>query len=131
MMKIFVNLFIGLLICSSLSAQTLQFSRVLTVDTSIETVPANHVWKVTSYWQSETSNTNSFNGTTCSSTSRHSPLRVNGNSYYVISSVATGSSGVIVQAVGNTFPLWLPTGTTLQTVCPGDFLSVVEFSIVP
>jgi hypothetical protein len=34
-------------------------------------------------------------------------------------------------AVGNLFPLWLKAGEVLQTTCPNNFLSVIEYNIVP
>jgi hypothetical protein len=121
-----------LLIYSGLKAQTLQFSRVLMIDNSTAVaVPANHVWKVTSYWQAITTNSASANSTSCSSTSWHSPFLVNGQRYYQINGITTGSTGGPFMTVGNSFPLWLPAGATLQTLCTGDFLSIVEFTIIP
>jgi hypothetical protein len=125
-----VCLFIGAL--GSVTAQgTLQFNRVLFVDhLSTLTVPAGKVWKVEGYWQSDVTTTTSANGTTCSSNSWHSPIIMNGNVYYMLDNIATGSSNVFFSTV-NQLPFWAPAGTTFRTVCVGSIMSVIEFNVLP
>ena len=114
------------------SAQgTLQFNRVLFVDhLSTQTGPAGKVWKVEGYWQSDVTTTTSSNGTTCSNVSWHSPIIMNGNNYYMLDNVATGSSSVFFTTI-NQVPFWAPSGTTFRTVCVGSILSIIEFNILP
>jgi hypothetical protein len=125
-----VCLFIGAL--GSVSAQgTLQFNRVLFVDhLSTLTVPAGKVWKVEGYWQSDVTTTTSANGTTCNSNGWHSPIIMNGNVYYMLDNIATGSSNVFFSTV-NQLPFWAPAGTTFRTVCVGSIMSVIEFNVLP
>ncbi len=114
------------------SAQgTLQFNRVLFVDhVNTLTVPAGKVWKVEGYWQSDVTTTTSANGTTCNSNSWHSPIIMNGNVYYMLDNIATGSSNVFFSTV-NQLPFWAPAGTTFRTVCVGSIMSVIEFNVLP
>lgn len=115
----------------ALQAQgNLQFNQVIMVGTQQQTVPSGKVWKVISYLQAETTNAGNFNGTSCTDVSRHSPFLMNGNRYYVLNGVATGISTVVL-GVQTDFPFWAPAGTTFQTVCSADVLSIIEFNIVP
>jgi hypothetical protein len=111
-------------------AQSLQFSQVMLVSSTQLTVPVGKVWKVESYWKANTFLTSNTNYTTCTSNDYHSPFVVNGNIYYVLRGVTTGYSALYT-CVGNEFPLWLPAGTTLKTICSCDFLSVIEFTVIP
>jgi hypothetical protein len=112
------------------NAQSLQFSQVILVSSTQQVVPAGKVWKVESYWKANTFLTSSTNYNTCTSNDYHSPFMVNGNIYYVLRGVTTGYSALYT-CVGNEFPLWLPAGTTLKTICSCDFLSVIEFTVIP
>jgi hypothetical protein len=115
----------------ALQAQgNLQFNQVIMVGTQQQTVPSGKVWKVNSFLQTVTTNSNNSNSTSCSSTSWHSPFIMNGDRYYAFSGLTTGS-GTLFMGVGNHFPFWAPAGTTFQTVCSGDVLSIIEFNIVP
>lgn len=109
------------------TAQGLEFSRVLRVGSVQDTVPAGKVWKVESYWQSRTT-FDLTSETTCGNASRHHPFYIDNAYFYKYDGGANTGSTNTRTAVGNTFPLWLPAGTRLRTVCPEDFLSVIEFS---
>ncbi len=122
-------LFLSFLSLSALAQGNLQFNQVLKVSDQVQTVPAGKVWKVTSYWQANVTNTSSTQST-CGNSSRHTPFVVDGQSFYVFRNVSTGLNSVYM-APSNDFPMWLPAGTTLQTQCSKDFLSVIEFNIVP
>jgi hypothetical protein len=122
-------LFLSFLSLSAFAQGNLQFNRVLKVSDQAQTVPAGKVWKVVSYWQGNlnvTSNTQS----TCANNSRHTPFILDGEVYYLFRNVSTGSSNFLI-APSNELPMWLPAGSTLQTQCSKDFLSVIEFNIVP
>lgn len=108
----------------------LQFNQVIMVGTQQQTVPSGKVWKVNSFLQTVTTYSGNNNSTSCSSTSWHSPFIMNGDRYYAFSGLTTGS-GTLFMGVGNHFPFWAPAGTTFQTVCSGDVLSIIEFNIVP
>ena len=111
-------------------SQNLQFSQVILVSSVQQTVPTGKVWKVESFWKANTYISYYANGSTCSQTDYHSPFMVNGQIYYVLKGVSTWSSSVYA-CTGNDFPMWLPAGTTLRNICSCDFLSVIEFTVVP
>jgi hypothetical protein len=118
------------LIFSVAGAQgNLQFNQVLRIGTTPQTVPTGKVWKVVSFWQSDTRLTQNFNTTTCGSTTNNSPFLINSVNYFYAKPYGWGSTTAFV-TVGNEFPLWLPAGETLNTLCTNDFLSVIEFNIV-
>lgn len=125
-----VSLFLLYFAAANAFSQSLQFSQVILVSSVQQTVPTGKVWKVESFWKANTYISYYANGTTCSQTDYHSPFMVNGQIYYVLKGVSTGSSSVYA-CTGNDFPLWLPAGTTLRTICSCDFLSVIEFTVVP
>ena len=118
---------LGVLMFSGIQAQDLQFSRVLKVSDASETVPEGKVWKVVSFLQQGLGlNTN---GNSCTDPNRTSPFVIDGQIYYSFQ-IATGSGGIYFTPTPVTFPIWLPEGSTLNTVCPEHFLSVIEFSVL-
>lgn len=91
-------------------------------------VPAGKVWKIESYQQSNVSGTsNSTNG--CDVT-RVRPYIIDGQTYHNIGNVASGNAGYIY-IPENRMPIWLTAGQTAATACPSDFLSIIEFNVVP
>ncbi len=116
--------------CALHAQGNLQFNQVIMVGTQPQTVPSGKVWKVNSFLQANTTNSNNSNSTVCSSTGWHSPFIMNGERYYTFIGLTTGS-GNLFMAVGNHIPFWAPAGNTFQTVCSGDVLSIIEFNIVP
>lgn len=122
-----ILLMAGILAFSDISAQDLQFSRVLKVSDAVETVPEGTVWKVVSFLQQGLGlNTN---GNSCTDPNRTSPFVIDGQIYYSFQ-IATGSGGIYFTPAPVTFPIWLPEGSTLNTICPEHFLSVIEFSVL-
>lgn len=106
----------------------LQFNQVLKVSTTVETVPAGKVWKIESYQQSNVAGTtNSTNG--CDIT-RVRPYLIDGQPYQNIGNIASGNGGY-VYVPENRMPIWLKEGQTAATACPSDFLSIIEFNVVP
>ena len=109
----------------TVQAQTLQFSQVLLV-TSSQTVPANKVWKVESYTPS------SVYGPHNGIPQTHS-ISVN-NLNRIVGMVAgwNTNNGYTNDAYSfNSFPMWLPAGTTLALSTGVSQLSVIEFTVVP
>lgn len=114
----------------ALKSQTLQFSQVLLV-TTVQTVPANKVWKVEGFMPSQSliapwQNTVNFS------------ILVNNSQIFVAGafhSHTTNGSGGVAQAgysANLTFqPLWLPAGTTLAAGTNVFGVSVIEFTVVP
>lgn len=114
----------------ALQSQTLQFSQVLLVST-VQTVPANKVWKVEGFMPSQSliapwQNTVNFS------------ILVNNSQIFVAGafhSHTTNGSGGVAQAgysANLTFqPLWLPAGTTLAAGTNVFGVSVIEFTVVP
>ena len=132
---LFLPLFIVFLNCE---AQTLQFSRVLLVGSTLETVPAAKVWKLESVMS--LSNLVPSTGTS-------------DNTYYTISKIieVNGQAVVISRSSRYTqnysrynsesttdvgigevteLPLWLPAGTTLRAGTNAYNISVIEFDII-
>jgi hypothetical protein len=109
---------------------TLSFSGAILVGTTLDTVPANKVWKVESYMQANVSLTNQTNGGGCSNPSWQSPFYINQYMYYNTAWIGNGISS-FYQGNHIPFPFWLPAGTTLKTTCAGDYLSVLEFTVQP
>ena len=95
----------------TVQAQTLQFSQVLLVSTT-QTVPANKVWKVESPLPS-------WGGGATTNT-----ITIDGNLVVVTIGGSSSISGI-------SFPLWLPSGTTLAPGSNIPRISVIEFTVVP
>jgi hypothetical protein len=113
------------------SQGNLQFNQVVKVNNTAQTVPAGKVWKVEAYLQANTSISEFVEFPTCNFPDRQHPFLINSKPYYQINgSPGHGSSGIFM-AVGNLFPLWLKAGETVQTTCPDNFLSIIEFNIIP
>jgi len=112
-----------------LSAQgNLQFNQVIKVSDTPMAVPAGKVWKIESYQQSNVSGTsNSTNG--CD-VARVRPYIIDGQVYHNIKNIASGNAGYVYTAE-NRMPIWLAAGQIAATSCPSDFLSVIEFNVVP
>ena len=108
----------------------LQFNQVLKVVDVDQTVPSGKVWKVESYHQTQVGISTSLPTTGCTDLSRPRPYIVDNVSYHHLQPVGNGNSNFASAAI-NDLPLWLRTGQTLRTSCPGDFLSVIEFNVVP
>ena len=108
-----------------------QFNQVLRIGHSAQTDPVGKVWKVETYMQANTYISEFVEYPGCNSPDRQHPFLINAVPYYQINgSPGHGSSGIMM-AVGNLFPLWLKSGEILQTTCPNNFLSVIEYNIVP
>ena len=106
----------------------LQFNQVIKVSDTPMAVPAGKVWKIESYQQSNVSGTsNSTNGCDIA---RVRPYIIDGQVYHNIKNIASGNSGYVYTAE-NRMPIWLAAGQTAATSCPSDFLSVIEFNVVP
>jgi hypothetical protein len=116
-------------IYSFIAQGNLQFNQIVTVSTTTMTVPSGKVWKVESYqqrnvWAAASSTQN------CNETYNVRPYVIDGYNFYDSEGISTGYSNIYVDP-GNRFPFWLTSGQTARTTCPGDFLSVIEFNIVP
>lgn len=107
----------------------LQFSQVLTISNTDQTVPAGKVWKIESY-QQHTVGIGATISMGCTSLSNSRPYYIDGYYFCDIKGTGTGASNILYIAQ-NSFPIWLKAGQTCRTSCPGDFLSVLEFNIVP
>lgn len=138
--------------CVGLKAQTLQFSQVKLIST-VETVPANKVWKIESALSGEHRLPTS--GTSFPTLSRF--IKINGSDVcvqeYHTAGLGLGFNGccgggfwmnntgqspnstqthlVAVQGEPSKLPIWLPAGSTLETSTRTLSISVIEFNIVP
>lgn len=112
------------------SQGNLQFNQVIKVIDVNQTVPSGKVWKVESYHQTQVSISTSMPTTGCGDLTRPRPYFVDNTMYYHLVGIGNGVANYTSTAT-NEFPLWLSEGRLLRTSCPGDFLSVIEFNIVP
>ena len=131
MKRAILLLFFGCFSCLFSFAQgNLQFNQVLTISSTDQTVPAGKVWKIESYQQQNVAISTTGPTVSCGDLSRPRPYYIDGVYYHDIKSSGWGSASVLYIAQ-NTFPIWLKAGQTCRTTCVGDFLSVLEFNIVP
>jgi len=127
------------LICAAsvswLSGQTLSYSRVLLVESSAQTVPAGHVWKVERAVSQVAAQVNSAGWATIPTPTATFQIAINGVNIN-ISTVRTSAvapyhssqSSYTTSAIDQgTFPLWLPPGTTLAAGSNVRYISVIEF----
>lgn len=122
---------IGLVVLSTnMQSQTnnLYFNQVILVGNSPMTVPAGKVWKVEGFFHPENIQYSNVN-LNCSS-GQSKGFYVNGTLYPFPYNFSNGNTSILV-AAGSSFPLWLPAGTTIYTMCGGSYLSVIEFNIAP
>lgn len=119
-------LFLGI---ENSSGQTLNFSQVLSVSSTTDTVPANKVWKVTSIIPTQSfiqsSNPVQYNLVIDGST-----LAV-GHSAWGSTALAQNSAAYAGSMSNCVFPIWLPSGTTLATGTGVSRISVIEFTVTP
>ncbi len=131
MIKVFLLFVCFFIQFNSFSQGNLQFNQVIRVNTTAQTVPSGKVWKVETYMQSNTYISEYIEYPNCNFPDRQHPFLINSKPYYQINgSPGHGSSGIMM-AVGNLFPLWLKAGEIVQTTCPDNFLSIIEYNIVP
>lgn len=116
--------------CSGLSlqSQSLAYSQALLIGNVGQTVPANKVWKVESFLPTTVKVTSTF--------PTAFNMVVNGSPFPVGHSAFGNTSGNNAEAwsssmVNNSFPFWLPSGTTLAAGTGIGLISVIEFSILP
>jgi hypothetical protein len=136
-----IFLFSSTLLAVDLSAQTLSFSRVLTVDATPQTVPAGKVWKVenmvvpSGMFSSTSTNTSTpspsntytffLNGVENSATTLGGDIQAGYNSS------TSSSTRIIMVPDRHMFPLWLPATSTLATGSGVSLFSVIEFTVNP
>lgn len=106
----------------------LQFNQVIKVSDTPMAVPVGKVWKIESYQQSVIAGTT--NATSGCDVSRVRPYLIDGTPYQNIGNIASGNAGYVYVAE-NRLPIWLAAGQTAATACPSDFLSIIEFNVVP
>lgn len=102
------------------SGYNLEFSQAILVEGSTMTVPSGKVWKAVSVQRNNASNY------TCS-------ITINGSVIYVGGGKAHGQSNQNSYAktsFSETFPIWLPTGTTIAAGTDVQFVSVIEFNLI-
>lgn len=114
-----------------ISAQgNLQFNQVVIVFDQPQTVPTGKVWKVESYLQQQVSIATNFPTTGCADLTRPRPYFIDNFAYHNIEGIGNGNSS-FASTAKNSFPIWLKPGQVVKTSCAGDFLSIIEFNVVP
>jgi hypothetical protein len=118
---------------SQLSAQgNLQFNQVKKVTVS-ETVPANKVWKIEGVIYN-TSLSNFSDASTQQMLTYDNYIIIDGISDAIrsIRGIAAINSGAKAYVIWEQkFPIWLKAGSTLAISTGVQFISVIEFNIVP
>jgi len=130
MKKLLVSFIFVLGTFLTFSQGNLQFNQVLKIIDVDQTVPIGKVWKVESYHQQTVGISTNMPTTGCGDLARPRPYFVDNTMYHHLNGIGNGNSSY-ASAATNEFPLWLKESQTLRTSCPGDFLSVLEFNIVP
>ena len=111
-----------ILTCNLFYAQStsynLGFSQAILVEGTSLSVPSGKVWKVVSVQRSE------FNDYTAR-------IEIDGNDIYVGGGYQDGvTQNQRVTKFSETFPIWLPSGTTIKAGQGVQFVSVVEFNLI-
>ncbi len=131
MKKISFIILFSVLFIFIISAQgNLQFNQVVIVYDLPQTVPAGKVWKIESYQQQQVSVSTNFPSTSCTDLTRPRPYYIDNFYYHNLEGVGNGVANYTSTAK-NSFPIWLKAGQVVKTSCPGDFLSIIEFNVVP
>lgn len=130
-MKIYFYFFvIFLLPLTAHSQSNLQFNQIVIVSSVNQTVPAGKVWKLESYQQEQVSIAYMSPAPSCVPLDRQRPYYIDNIYYYNIGDLASGGS-YIYNVPKNNFPIWLKASQTVRTSCSGDFISIIEFNIIP
>lgn len=124
---IIICLFISL---GATAQGNLQFNQVIKVVDVNQTVPVGKVWKVESYHQQNVGISTNMPTTGCGDLARPRPYYIDNLMYHHINPIGNGNSS-FASAATNEFPLWLGAGQLIRTSCPGDFLSIIEFNVIP
>lgn len=144
--------FLGIKTSSVMAQGSLEFSRVLLVDNTEQTVPADKVWKITAITGRtvECFNFSEFTSSRPFAMANWSGFELNGELvihqilYHDPVFCGTNCSGMggtscvnfsndrdYTYDTNNLFPMWLPESTALKTADSAIKLSVIEFNIVP
>jgi hypothetical protein len=126
-----LSLVFVLLMCWSAQAQgDLKFVQVLKIVDVDQVVPAGKVWKLESYHQQTVGISTSQPTTGCADLARPRPYYIDNTPYHHLVGIGNGTS-ILSSTAKDEFPIWLGAGRSVRTSCPGDFISVLEFSIIP
>jgi hypothetical protein len=116
---------------TTMNAQTLQFSQVKKV-TTLDTVPANKVWKLVSapYKNDPIHGAGAYTQANPYVEAVQSIL-IDGNITYIQAIRFYDGSWRSFTGPTCAFPLWLNAGTTVAASTGVRFISVIEFTVVP
>ena len=96
----------------------LQFSQAILVESTSQTVPSGKVWKVVSVQRGDHDNYTT-------------KIEINGADIYVGGGYQDGvTQHQRVTKFSETFPIWLPSGSTIKAGSGVQFVSVVEFNLI-
>jgi hypothetical protein len=118
MFCVVLNSFLGF------SQGNLQFNQVKLVST-VETVPIDKVWKVESVTYSSGL---PYLGSSSAGAGAW-VIKINSINQIVKSYNSQSNGGIGVS--DSSFPIWLPAGSTLEASTGVNFISVIEFNIIP
>jgi len=121
---------------SKIQAQTLQFKGVILLS-SQQTVPNDHVWKIESCMGPRTYIGSGNYGSNVESPPADHLININSTPVSVVSngygSVTYGGTSYFSfkSEVCTTMPIWLPSGTIVNISTNVNYISIVEFEVVP
>ena len=129
MKKIIFSIFFSITMLVVNGQGNLQFNQIVIVSSVNQTVPAGKVWKLESYQQEQVSIAYMSPAPSCVPLDRQRPYYIDNIYYYNIELAGGGST--IYNVAKNNFPIWLKASQTVRTSCSGDFISIIEFNIIP
>jgi hypothetical protein len=132
MTKLILSLVACLLIIDNSFSQgnNLQFGKVLLIET-LSTVPANKVWKVESVL-SKSALALPTPGTYDRNLNDNTAIQVNSNSIIIYSvQLLIGGFGTAFSKEVTKLPFWLPAGSTLNISTNVQYISVIEYNLIP
>jgi hypothetical protein len=132
-----------LLNCALVYSQNLQFSQVKLVS-SVETVPAGKVWKMDNFLPNTplVQDLNRGYPNAIAGATKNFVILVNGNSIYLQSQLSRevgrsdgywNQDGYATSSQHSIFdqPIWFPAGTTVAASTNIQYISIIEFNLVP
>ena len=137
MKKILIFFLFSLVNFSSSFAQSgasLQFSRVMLLGATADTVPAGKVWKLESVLSASQLAPGLPSNNSALDKTNTLQIKVNANVITISSwleNVYSSYRGHTAFGRVSELPIWLPAGTSLEIFTNAAYISVIEFDVIP
>lgn len=118
---------------SGFSQGSLEFSRVLQVNSAVQTVPAGKIWKVEGALYSRSLPLPHCTGSSsCGTVTQSDNIIVNSQTITIRQFNSRGDYDQVNSMVWeSSFPLWFEAGTTIQASAGVYSVTIIEFNVVP